>query len=67
MFSSNNSDENEMLKQMRLLYCRSNRLLGCLTNVTKMYSLNCVEVSVRHFIVLIFGLFTKRLHFLRFV
>ena len=25
MFSSNNSDDNEMLRQMRLLYCRSNR------------------------------------------
>ena len=29
--------------------------------------LNCVEVSVRHVIVLIFGLFTKKLQFLRFV
>ena len=28
MFSSNNSDDNEMLRQMRLLYCRSNRLFG---------------------------------------
>ena len=26
IFSSNNSDDNEMLRQMRLLYCRSNRL-----------------------------------------
>ena len=26
MFSSNNSDDNEMLRQMRLLYCISNRL-----------------------------------------
>ena len=26
MFSSNNSDDTEMLRQMRLLYCRSNRL-----------------------------------------
>ena len=25
MFSSNNSDDNEMLRQMSLLYCRSNR------------------------------------------
>ena len=24
MFSSNNSDDNEMLRQIRLLYCRSN-------------------------------------------
>ena len=26
MFSSNNSDDNEMLRQMRLLHCRSNQL-----------------------------------------
>ena len=26
MFSCNNSDDTEMLRQMRLLYCRSNRL-----------------------------------------
>ena len=30
MFSSNNSDDNEMLRQMRLLYCRSNRLFRML-------------------------------------
>ena len=28
---------------------------------------DCVKVFVQHFIVLIFGLSTKRLHFLRFV
>ena len=54
MFRSNNSDDTEMLRQMRLLYCRSNRLLECLTNVAKMCLLNCVEVSVRHCIVHIF-------------
>ena len=37
MFSSNNSDDTEMLRQMRLLYCRSNRLFRmfnkCFKNV----------------------------------
>ena len=28
IFTSDNSDDAEMLRQMRLLYCRSNRLIG---------------------------------------
>ena len=63
MFSINNSDDTEMLRQMRLLYCRSNDTLDCITNVAKMCLWNYVEVSVRHFIVLIFGLFTKKATF----
>ena len=35
MFSSNNSDDNEMLRQMRLLYCRSNRLFRMLNKCSK--------------------------------
>ena len=34
-FSSNNSDDAEMLRQMRLLYCRSNRLVGLFSKCSK--------------------------------
>ena len=34
-FSSNNSDDNEMLRQMRLLYCRSNRLFRMFNKCSK--------------------------------
>ena len=37
------------------------------TSAPKMCLLSCVQVSLQRFIVLIFGLFAKRLHFLRFV
>ena len=50
IFTSENSDDAEMLRRMRLLYCRWNRLIRIL----------------RHFIVFIFGLNTKKLHFLSF-
>ena len=35
MFSSNNNDDNEMLRQMRLLYCRSNRLFRMFNKYSK--------------------------------
>ena len=35
MFSSNNSDDNEMLRQMRLLYCRTNRLFRMFNKCSK--------------------------------
>ena len=60
MFSSNNNDDTEVLRQMRLLYYRSNRLFRMFNKCSKMCLLNCVEVYVRHFIVLTFGLFTKK-------
>ena len=60
MFTSNNSDDTEMLRQMRLLGYIVGQIdtLECLIGVAKMCFLNCEEVSV-HFIVFIFGLFTK--------
>ena len=35
MFSSNNSDDTEMLRQMRLLYCRSNRVFKMFNKCSK--------------------------------
>ena len=35
MFSSNNSDDTEMLRQMRLLYCRLNRLFRMFNKCSK--------------------------------
>ena len=34
-FSSNNCDDNDMLKQMRMLYCRSNRLVRLFSKCSK--------------------------------
>ena len=65
IFSSDHSDYAEMFRQKRLLYCKSNRLIRMI-NVAKMVSLNYVGVSVRLFIVLIFGPNTQKIHFLNF-
>ena len=35
MFSSNNGNDNEMLRQMRLLYCRSSRLFRMFNKCSK--------------------------------
>ena len=35
MFSSNNNDDTDMLSQMRLLYCRSNRLFRMFNKCSK--------------------------------
>ena len=53
-------------EQLQTSLNRRKQQLGCLINVVKMFSLNYVGVIVRHFIVLIFGLNTKKLHFLSF-
>ena len=53
LFSSDKSDDAEMLRQMRLLYCRSNRLIRMFNKCSK------YVVSVQPFIDLIFGLNTK--------
>ena len=38
-FSSNNCDDNDMLKQMRMLYCRSNQLVRLFNKCSKPVSL----------------------------
>ena len=67
IFSSDNSDDTEMLRQIRLLYAdQIYRLTRMLNKCSQNFSVNFVGVSLRLFIVLIFGLNTKKLHFLSF-
>ena len=66
IFTSDNSDDAEMLRQMRLLYCRSNRLLRMFNKCSQDVLIELCRSFVLHFIVLIFGINTKKLHFLSF-
>ena len=64
IFSSDNSDDAEMLKQMRLLYCRSNRLI----RMSNKCSRNVLVESCRRFCTTFYcsNFWTqhKKLHFL---
>ena len=64
-FSSNNCDDNDMLKQMRMLYCISNRLVRLFSKCRNQYCLSYVKVFALYFTVRISGQTIKRLHFLR--
>ena len=68
IFSSDNSDDAEMLRQMRLLYCRSNRLIRmfnkCSQNVlTELCRSFCTTFYCPYF----WTQHKKKLHFLSFV
>ena len=67
IFSNNNNDDAEMLRQMKFLYCRSNRLVRLLVNVAKLSLLSYVEVFAQRFTVPIFGHNIKKQHFRSFV
>ena len=47
IFTSNNCDDSDILKQMRMLYYRSNRLVNYLICAASQYCLNYVGVSAR--------------------
>ena len=55
IFTSNNCDDSDTLKQMRMLYCRSNRLVRLYNKCSNQYCLNYVGVSAQYFTVLISG------------
>ena len=59
IFTSNNCDDSDIVKQMRLLYCRS----ICLVRLFNKYYLNYVGVSARYSTVLIFGHTIRKLLF----
>ena len=44
-FSSNNYNDIDMLKQMRMLYCRSNRLVKLLSKCSKPVLLESVKIK----------------------
>ena len=54
-FSSNNSDDAEMLRRMRLLYYKSNRYVRMFNKCNTLFLLSYVEVFAQRFIVLIYG------------
>ena len=56
-----------MLRQMRLLYAMSNKLLGHLVIVRRMLRLPYFKVIARHCIVLICGIILKNQHLAKFV
>ena len=64
MFNSNGQDDEDMLRQMRNLYIRSNKLLRTFHNCTSDVKLELFKsiVTVPHFIVVIYGLHTKNQH-----
>ena len=63
IFTSNNCDDSDILKQMRMLYCRSNRLVRLFNKCSKPYCLNYVGVSAQYFTVLISGHNNKKTTF----
>ena len=64
-FYSNNCDDNDMLKQMRMLYCRSNRLVRLFSKCSKPVLLELRRSFCTEFYCSYFWTNYKRLHFLR--
>ena len=67
IFSSNNDDDAEMLRQMRLLYCRSNRLVRLFSKCSKTVLIELCRSFAQRFTVHIFGHNIKKLHSRSFV
>ena len=59
MFNSNGQDDEDMLRQMCHLYIRSKKLLRTFHYCSSDVKLDCLKVTVLHFIVVIYGLHTK--------
>ena len=62
MFNSNGQDDEDMLRQMRNLYIRSNKLLRTFHYCSSDVKLELFKVTVLNFIVVIYGLHTKNQH-----
>ena len=54
IFSNNNNDDTEMLRQMRLLYCRSNRLVRLFSKCSKTVLIELCRNFAQRFTVPIF-------------
>ena len=67
MFNTNAQDDEDMLRQMRTLYIRSNKLLRPFIIVLLELIWNCLKVTVPHFTVVIYGLHTKSQHMIDYV
>ena len=66
-FKMNVQDDDDILRQMRTLYIRSNKLLRTFIIVLLTLNWNYSEVFVLHFIVVIYGLHTQNLHLISYV
>ena len=66
-FSDSKSDDCDMLRQMRLLYAKSNNYYGHLVIVLRMSRLPYFKVIAQHCIVRICGMITKNQHLAKFV
>ena len=64
-FSRNNCDDNDMLKQMRILYCRSNRLVRLFSKCYKPVLLELCRSFCTVFYCSYFWTNYKKIHFLR--
>ena len=66
-FNTNAQDDEDMLRQMRTLYIRSNKYYALFIIVLLMLNCNCLKVTVPHFTVVIYGLHSKSEHLLGYV
>ena len=67
-FNDSKCDDSDMLRQMRLLYAKSNKnYYGHLVIVYQTLKLLCFKAIVRHCIVLFCGTIIKSLHLVKFV
>ena len=62
----NNCDDADILKQMRMLYCRYNRLVRLFNKCSNQNYLSYVEVFALYSIVLISGQIVRKLPFPRY-
>ena len=67
MFNANAQDDEEMLRQMRTLYIRSNKLLRIFHYCSTDVKLELFKVTVPHFTVVIYGLHTKSQNLIGYV
>ena len=67
IFSNNNNDDAEMLRQMRLLHCRSIRLVRLFSKCSKTVLIELCRAFAQRFTVPIFGHNIKKLYFRSFV
>ena len=57
----------KMIRQMRTLYIRSNKLLRTFHYCSTDINWNCLKVTVPHFTVVIYGMHTKSHHLIGYM
>ena len=59
-------DDEDILRQIRTLYTRSNKLLHTIIIVLLMLNYNYLKVTVPHFFIVIYGLHTNNQHLISY-